>query len=93
MAVKLRLKRGGAKQRPYYRIVASDARSPRDGKFIDTIGIYNPIPSEYEVKIDEEKALYWLSQGAEPTDTVRNLLSKKGIIAKYTESKTKKEGK
>ena len=91
MAVKLRLKRGGSKQRPFYRIVAADARSPRDGRFIDTIGTYNPIPAEYEVSIDEEKALYWLSQGAQPTDTVRNLLKKKGIIAKYTDSK--KEGK
>ena len=93
MAVKLRLKKGGAKQRPFYRIVAADARSPRDGRFIDTIGTYNPIPSEYEVNIDEEKAMYWLTNGAQPTDTVKNLLSKKGIIAKYTESKTKKEGK
>lgn len=93
MAVKLRLKRGGSKQRPFYRIVASDARSPRDGRFIDTIGTYNPIPAEYEVTIDEEKAMYWLNNGAQPTDTVKNLLSKKGIIAKYAESKTKKEGK
>ncbi len=91
MAVKLRLKRGGSKQRPFYRIVAADARSPRDGRFIDTIGTYNPIPAEYEVNINEEKALYWLSQGAQPTDTVKNLLSKKGIIAKYADSK--KEGK
>lgn len=93
MAVKLRLKRGGSKQRPFYRIVASDARSPRDGRFIDTIGTYNPIPAEYEVKIDEEKALYWLTNGAQPTDTVKSLLSKKGIMAKYAETKTKKEGK
>lgn len=91
MAVKLRLKRGGSKQRPFYRIVAADARSPRDGRFIDTIGTYNPIPAEYEVSIDEEKAMYWLSNGAQPTDTVRNLLSKKGIMAKHAESK--KEGK
>ncbi len=93
MAVKLRLKRGGSKQRPFYRIVASDARSPRDGRFIDTIGTYNPIPAEYEVTIDEEKALYWLNNGAQPTDTVRSLLSKKGIMTKYAESKVKKEGK
>lgn len=93
MAVKLRLKRGGSKQRPFYRIVAADARSPRDGRFIDTIGTYNPIPTEYEVNIDEEKAMYWLTNGAQPTDTVKNLLSKKGIMAKYSESKTKKEGK
>lgn len=91
MAVKLRLKRGGSKQRPFYRIVASDARSPRDGRFIDTIGTYNPIPENYEVKIDEEKALYWLSNGAQPTDTVRSLLSKNGIMAKHAEAK--KEGK
>ena len=91
MAVKLRLKRGGSKQRPFYRIVAADSRSPRDGRFIDTIGTYNPIPAEYEVNIDEEKAMYWLSNGAQPTDTVKNLLSKKGIMAKYAESK--KEGK
>ena len=91
MAVKLRLKRGGSKQRPFYRIVAADARSPRDGRFIDTIGTYNPIPAEYEVSIDEEKAMYWLSNGAQPTDTVRSLLSEKGIMAKYAESK--KEGK
>lgn len=91
MAVKLRLKRGGSKQRPYYKIVASDSRSPRDGRFIEEVGTYNPIPEKYEVTIDEEKALYWLSKGAEPTDTVKNLLSKKGIITKYTDSK--KEGK
>ena len=70
MAVKLRLKRGGSKQKPFYRIVAADARSPRDGRFIDIVGTYNPIPANYEVVIDEEKALYWLSQGAQPTDTV-----------------------
>lgn len=91
MAVKLRLKRGGSKQRPFYRIVAADSRCPRDGRFIDTIGTYNPIPAEYEVSIDEEKAMYWLTNGAQPTDTVRNLLSEKGIMAKYAE--TKKEGK
>ena len=91
MAVKLRLKRGGSKQRPFYRIVAADARSPRDGRFIDIVGTYNPIPANYEVTIDEEKALYWLSNGAQPTDTVRSLLSQKGIMAKYAESK--KEGK
>lgn len=91
MAVKLRLKRGGSKQRPFYKIVAADARFPRDGRFIDSIGTYNPIPAEYEVSIDEEKAMYWLSNGAQPTDTVRSLLSEKGIMAKYAESK--KEGK
>lgn len=91
MAVKLRLKRQGAKQRPFYRIVAADSRSPRDGRFIEIIGTYNPIPEKYEVKIDEEKALYWLNNGAQPTDTVRSLLRKNGIMAKYDSSK--KEGK
>ena len=91
MAVKLRLKRMGAKQRPFYRIVAADSRSPRDGRFIEVVGTYNPIPENYEVKIDEEKALYWLKNGAQPTDTVRSLLSKHGIMAKYADSK--KEGK
>ena len=91
MAVKLRLKRGGSKQKPFYRIVAADARSPRDGRFIDIVGTYNPIPANYEVTVDEEKALYWLSQGAQPTDTVRSLLRQKGIMAKHAESK--KEGK
>ncbi len=93
MAVKLRLKRGGSKQKPFYSIVASDARSPRDGKFIEKIGTYNPIPAEYQVNIDEEKALSWLENGAQPTDTVRALLSKKGIMTKYAELKNKKEGK
>ena len=93
MAVKLRLKRGGAKQRPFYRIVATDSRNPRDGRFIEVIGTYNPVPAEYELKIDEEKALYWLNNGAQPTDTVKSLFTTKGIIKKYTESKTKKAGK
>ena len=94
MAVKLRLKRMGAKQRPFYRIVASDSRSPRDGRFIEVVGTYNPISTPAEVKIDEEKALYWLGHGAQPTDTVRNLLSQTGVLKKFTENKnTKKEGK
>ena len=89
MAVKLRLKRGGAKGRPIYSIVAADSRSPRDGKFIEKIGVYNPLPEDYELTINEEKALYWLSKGAQPTDTVKSLLTTKGIIAKHTN----KEGK
>ena len=95
MAVKIRLKRMGAKQKPFYRIVAADSRSPRDGRFIETIGTYNPIKTPAEVKIDEELALKWLNNGAIPTDTVKTLLSKEGIIAKYASSKvkTKKEGK
>ncbi len=87
MAVKLRLKRMGAKQRPFYRIVAADSRSPRDGRFIELIGTYNPITNPAEVKINEEVALKWLNNGAIPTDTVRSILSKEGIMKKYVESK------
>ena len=90
MAVKLRLKRMGAKQKPFYRIVAADARSPRDGRFIETIGTYNPVASPAEVKVDKEVALKWLNNGAEPTDTVRNILRKEGIMAEYSASKAKK---
>lgn len=93
MAVKLRLKRMGSKQRPFYRIVATDSRNPRDGRFIETVGTYNPIRENYEVKVDKEKALNWLNKGAIPTDTVRNILSKEGIMKEYAESKVKKEGK
>ena len=95
MAVKLRLKRMGSKQKPFYRVVAADSRSPRDGRFIETVGTYNPIKNPAEVAIDEEKALKWLNNGAIPTDTVKTLLSKQGVMAKYAESKvkTKKEGK
>lgn len=91
MAVKLRLTRMGSKKRPFYRIVASDSRSPRDGKYLELIGTYNPVPSEKEVKINEEIALKWLRQGAIPSDTVRNLLSEAGIMKKYAEEKSKKE--
>ena len=94
MAVKLRLTRMGKKGKPFYRIVAADTRSPRDGKFIEEIGYYNPIETPAVVKIDEEKALSWLHNGAIPTDTVRDLLSREGIMKKFHESKmTKKEDK
>ncbi len=91
MAVKLRLKRMGAKAKPFYRIVAADSRSPRDGRFIEVIGTYNPIAKEEQIKIDEEKAMKWLNDGAQPTDTVRNILSQNGTWAKF--KSTKKEGK
>ncbi len=91
MAVKLRLKRGGSKQKPFYRIVASDARSPRDGRFIETVGTYNPITEPAELNINEEVALKWLSVGAQPTDTVRALLSKQGVLKKFHESKMGKK--
>lgn len=87
MAVKLRLKRMGSKQKPFYRIVAADSRSPRDGRFIETVGTYDPIKKPAEVKVNEELALKWLNNGAQPTDTVRSILSKEGIMAKYADSK------
>ena len=91
MAVKLRLKRMGSKQKPFYRIVAADARSRRDGRFIETVGTYNPLKNPTEIKVDEEKALTWLNNGAQPTDTVRSILTESGIMKKYADSKTKKK--
>lgn len=94
MAVKLRLKRMGAKRKPFYRIVAADSRVTRDGKVIELVGTYNPNTNPAEVKINEELALKWLNNGAIPTDTVRDLLSKQGILKKNHEAKmTKKEAK
>ena len=80
MSVKIRLKRMGAKKAPFYRLVVADSRSPRDGKFIEEIGYYNPITDPAEIKIDAEKAKKWLNNGAQPSDTVRALLKKSGII-------------
>lgn len=94
MAVKLRLKRMGAKQKPFYRIVAADSRSPRDGRFIETVGTYDPIKKPAVVTIDEEKVMKWLNNGAQPTETVKSIFKKEGIMAKFAASKvTKKEGK
>ncbi len=88
--VKLRLQRFGSKKRPSYRIVAASSSMPRDGRFIEIIGTYNPITEPATVKIDEEKALKWMSEGAKPTDTVRNIFSKQGIMAKFHDSKFNK---
>ena len=94
MAVKLRLRRMGAKKKPFYRVIAADSRSPRDGRFIEEVGYYDPTKKPADVKIDEELALKWLNQGAQPTDTVRSLFSKAGIMKKFHETKTtKKESK
>lgn len=87
MAVKIRLKRMGAKKAPFYRIVVADSRSPRDGKFIENIGTYNPLTTPAEIKVDEELALKWLSNGAIPTDTVKNILSKSGVMEKFHNQK------
>ena len=90
MAVKIRLKRMGSKKSPFYRVVVADSRSPRDGRFIGTIGTYNPVVNPAEVSINEELALQWLANGAQPSDTVRNLLSQQGIMKKFHESKFSK---
>lgn len=80
MATKIRLKRMGAKKKPFYRIVVADSRAARDGKFIEILGTYDPLKDPAEVKINEEKAKKWISDGAKPTDTVRALLKKQNII-------------
>ena len=87
--VKIRLRRTGAKKRPSYRLVVADARSPRDGAFIQVIGHYNPLTDPETIVIDEEKALHWLRQGAQPTATAARLLSKTGIIEKFKTNKEK----
>ncbi|MBQ3068464.1 MAG: 30S ribosomal protein S16 [Clostridia bacterium] len=79
MAVKIRLRRMGAKKAPFYRIVVADSRYPRDGRFIDEIGYYNPLTDPVDLKVDTEKVQKWLSNGAQPTDTVKSLLKKAGI--------------
>ena len=80
MAVKIRLQRHGSKKRPFYFIVVADARAPRDGKFIQKIGTYNPLTVPATIQLDRQKALEWLHKGAEPTDTVRRILSFKGVL-------------
>ncbi|MBE6637278.1 MAG: 30S ribosomal protein S16 [Ruminococcaceae bacterium] len=80
MAVKIRLRRMGQKKAPFYRIVVADSRSPRDGRFIEQVGYYNPMTDPAEVVIDAEKATQWIKNGAQPTDTVRALLKKQNII-------------
>lgn len=87
--VKLRLKRMGSKKRPFYRIVAADSRDRRDGSFIELIGTYSPL-EDSKININEEVALKWLNMGAAPTDTVKNLLSKAGVMKKFHDSKMSK---
>ena len=80
MAVKMRLTRIGKKKNPFYRVVIADARSPRDGRFVEEIGYYNPLTEPAEIKIDAEKVKQWIKNGAQPTDTVKALLKKSGIV-------------
>lgn len=90
MALKIRLKRIGAKKQPVYRFVVAEETSPRDGRHVEEIGFYNPIKNPAVVQVDEARALDWLQKGAEPTDTARALLSKAGILAKYNALKQQK---
>jgi len=87
MAVKIRLKRMGTHKKPYYRVVVADSRSPRDGRFIEMIGTYDPLKKEGGTAFDQAKTLGWLKKGAVPTDTVRSLLSKAGIMKQHAAAK------
>lgn len=91
MSVKIRLKRMGSKKNPFYRIVVADSRSPRDGRFIAQVGTYNPLTEPAQVKLEEEDILGWLNNGAQPSDTVRNILSNAGIMKKFHEAKFSKK--
>ncbi|SIT01290.1 30S ribosomal protein S16 [Alicyclobacillus vulcanalis] len=91
MALRIRLKRMGAKKRPFYRVVVAEARSPRDGRFVEEIGTYNPLTDPAQIQIDEERALHWLRTGAQPSDRVRYLLHLQGILKKFHEEKFQKK--
>jgi len=80
MAVKIRLARHGAKKRPFYRIVVADGESPRDGKFLEMVGTYNPLLDPAEIRVKKDRVKYWLDQGARPTDTVKSILKKEGVF-------------
>lgn len=82
MAVKLRLRRMGKKKQPIYKVVAADSRSPRDGKFLEAVGLYNPLTNPHTIDLKEDRVFYWLNNGAQPTDTVKSLLRQKGITLK-----------
>ena len=89
MAVKLRLRRMGKKKQPIYKVVAADARSPRDGKFLEAVGIYNPLTNPHTIDLKEDRINYWLDNGAQPTDTVKSLLNQKGINLKRDNARRK----
>ena len=91
MAVKIRLQRGGKKKQPIYRIVAADGRYKRDGRFLERVGLYNPNTDPMTIDLKENRVMYWLGVGATPTDTVKNLLSRKGIMLKWTLTKKGKD--
>ncbi|SUY97935.1 SSU ribosomal protein S16p [Lactobacillus delbrueckii subsp. lactis] len=90
MSVKIRMRRMGAKRKPFYRIVVANSRAPRDGRFIEEVGYYNPVSQPKELKLDEDKIFEWLKKGAQPSDTVRSLLSGAGLMAKLHDEKYNK---
>ena len=90
MSVKIRMRRMGAKRKPFYRIVVADSRAPRDGRFIEEVGYYNPVSQPKDLKLDEDKIFEWLKKGAQPSDTVRSLLSGAGLMAKLHDEKYNK---
>lgn len=90
MSVKIRMKRMGSKKNPFYRLVVADSRYPRDGRSIEVVGTYDPVAKGEQVKVDEDLVLKWLGNGAKPSDTVRHLLSKQGIMKKFHDSKQSK---
>ena len=87
MSVKIRMRRMGSKRKPFYCIVVADSRMPRDGRFIEEVGYYNPLTNPDEVKLEEDKIFEWLEKGAQPSDTVRSLLSKAGLMTRYHDAK------
>ena len=89
MAVKIRLRRMGTKQTPFYRLVVADARTARDGRFLESLGTYDPRKRPLGLTVDADKTLHWLQRGAQPTDTVRQLLSKAGVMRRYAELRVK----
>ena len=91
MSVKIRLKRMGSKKRPFYRIVVADSRSPRDGRFIESVGTYNPLTESETVTLKEDQIMSWLNNGAQPSATVKNILSRQGIMKKFHEAKFSKK--
>ena len=91
MSVKIRMRRMGSKRKPFYRIVVADSRMPRDGRFIETVGTYNPLTDPETVTLKEEKVMNWLNNGAQPSDTVRNILSRNGVMKKFHEAKFSKK--
>jgi small subunit ribosomal protein S16 len=92
MPVRIRLRRMGAKKRPSYRLVVANSTAPRDGRFIETLGYYDPLTDPATVRVDEEKALLWLSRGAQPSDTAAYLLKQQGILDKFQQQKTAAKG-